>query len=162
MGGIGSGIPGGKEVRTCIDDTIVFCADRFRKLGLLDPGATVSAFDGPIDTGRQIANFRCQKDHLFIDYKNSEISERIDLHWVKMGRGSWLRASFHCPACRTRSRKLYFHNERLRCRKCHNLAYDSQFNTPYWGQIRKLLKLRPMPLQPVLVMFRFPKNNDPL
>ena len=160
MGGIGSGVTGGKDLRTCIDDTIVFCADRFRKLGLLHPGATVSAFDGPMDAGRQIANFRCQKDHLFIDYKGFETTERIDLNWVKMGRGNWLRASFLCPACSTRSQKLYFHNQRLRCRKCHNLAYDSQCNTPYWREIRKLLKLRPMPSQPLLVMWRFPKYKD--
>ena len=55
------------------------------------------------------------------------------------------RAGFYCPnACGRKVRKVYLpfnagHDQRLACRRCHRLTYNSQYEDPFHRAMYKLL-----------------------
>ena len=52
-----------------------------------------------------------------------------------------VRYWFVCPGCLRRCGVLYVH-EQIACRKCHKLAYESQYEPVRDRMLRKLLKIR--------------------
>ena len=54
----------------------------------------------------------------------------VDLDFTYQRNVAGWRPWFRCGGCRQRRTRLYWRNDKLACRVCHNLAHASQFMTP--------------------------------
>lgn len=73
------------------------------------------------------------------DGKPCEVEQTIPFVWTDTrfnGRRQWLA----CPDCARRCRVLY--GPRFRCRGCHGLAYESQYEAPYQRLLTKAQRIR--------------------
>ena len=73
--------------------------------------------------------------------KSELIRERIPLTSTNC-HGGGHRLWFLCPGCRSRRAILYLGQELFRCRRCHGLAYASQYPSRGWsyGQLHQFIE----------------------
>jgi len=91
---------------------------------------------------------RAGDDHVWLSYRVRrpgegwrDISSTISLTSTPCHFGGQ-RVWFCCPCCGNRAQKLYMHPTHFRCRKCCDLPYASQQETPLDRGLRKSRKLR--------------------
>ncbi|MDR1945868.1 MAG: hypothetical protein LBQ51_01695 [Desulfovibrio sp.] len=99
--------------------------------------------------GEQVAsiNIRVAEDALFLNYRCrsdggdwEDMSFPVALDWTACHMGG-RRVWFRCPGCGRRVAILYG-GKTFACRHCHNLAYDSQRESPEWRAQSRALKIR--------------------
>jgi len=95
------------------------------------------------DNGNSISVILCS-GHLIASYSSEgePIKGRICFDRVPNNYGGADRVYFSCPYCARRSRMLYCHNKRFKCRICARLNYVSQQTTK--GNDLAIFKIRRM------------------
>jgi hypothetical protein len=148
MGGIGSGRPSGTGMwRDKCHDYLSIDLAWLRKQGCLRPGrrGELTWSRG----GQQVGNiqYRVEASGLRLIYRTrpyggewSSVNELISFDYTQTnfsGRRAW----FQCPSCRQRCRILYG-GSRFRCRNCHGLVYETQYEPPFARAATRALKIR--------------------
>jgi hypothetical protein len=148
MGGIGSGRQAsfGLMVDKCHEMQSIDLA-WLRRQNLMNVGRSASLrwSRGGNPTGSISIQFHW--DHVRLVYRCrpsggewQDVNERIDLVETTTrfgGRRQW----FGCPSCGRRCRILYG-GSYFRCRKCHGLKYETQYEPPFARAATRALKIR--------------------
>jgi hypothetical protein len=144
MGGYGSG-----RWRTG-RDTVEGCRqldiNRFTRDGYLDNSAFTWSWTN--SNGEQTASIVIwpDTDGLRLQYTVTRYSRKQDMDYlvpitrVRVGFGE--RPYFLCPCCGARGLKLYLNSQYFTCRRCANLAYESQREKPEERSMRRARKIR--------------------
>lgn len=118
-----------------------------RKQGLLAPGAcgALTWSSGGQQTGA--VGFKIEETGLRLIYSTrqnegpwTQVDDRIPFVTTPMRFGGQ-RVWFCCPGCQRRCRVVYG-GARFRCRNCHGLRYNSQYEPSYQRQLDMADKLR--------------------
>lgn len=147
MGGFGSGNRRQIGRDTC-ESYKRIAMSYLRKHGLLEPGysGSLSWTRGGHSNGD--IRFRSYSDCIELNYKYREagdaecrdVIERINFTYSPQHLGG-MRRWFVCPSCGKRCGVLYG-GTHFRCRKCLNLAYSSQNESPMYRALSQAQKIR--------------------
>ncbi len=134
MGGSGSGRRWRMSSRNTVEGSLTIDANYLKGRGFLNPGRAISL--SWWRRGEHCASIggECNRDGITLRYRyNDESTELwVPVEWTPCrfgGRRPWLR----CPVrqCGRRVAKLYNSGRYFICRRCANLAYESQ--NEGWG-----------------------------
>ncbi len=149
MGGIGSGRRWHYDAKETTSDYRVIDVRRWHREGMLSPGQNCGwqwKNDGEIQASIQV---RAEPNRVFLTYRHSRKEEEwtnknypVYLDWTKCHLGGE-RPWFLCPAkdCGRRVALLYCGGI-FACRKCYQLAYQSQREVNYDRAARRADKIR--------------------
>jgi hypothetical protein len=109
-------------------------AGELRRRGALRPDASGTLTWGDPARPLGAVSFRSTGTRWIVNYRNGDgaepqfVTEEIFLAHTLAGFGG-VRTYFRCPGeeCNRRVEVLYFAEGRFRCRRCHGLAYESQY-----------------------------------
>ncbi len=154
MGGCGSGRTMHWGARQTTEACSQIDVNALRRAGHLEPGAAAYLVPPPMGKGIQgvlkafaaEVKLRCEdQDYITLRYQAphgddwSWIDHGVDIEWFPAG-GSF-RPYFRCPQCGGRAVKLY-RRGRFACRKCQNLAYQSEQSSVRDRLLLKVFKIR--------------------
>jgi len=148
MGGPGSGRLFHFDRQTSLEECLWIDVCDWKRRGLLVPrmGFSWSWSCRGERTGQ--IHVRAGHDHVWLSYRVRrpgeewrDISLNISLTHTPCNFGGE-RVWFCCPCCGNRAQKFYMHPAHFRCRKCCDLPYASQQETPFDRRLRKSRKLR--------------------
>ena len=130
MGGFGSGRHGGAK-KPRVEAHLALKVGELQRLGALAPDASGTL--SWADASQAPVAFRTTETDVTIEYQVGEdanarsVEERVPLTRVAAGFGG-TRCYFQCPrpGCRRPVMVLYLASARFYCRRCHDLAYESQ------------------------------------
>ena len=132
MGGFGSGRRQRYQRRTT-EGYLALDLGVLRRRGLLQPGrsAAIAWSRGGVRVGAVTVRAASASLHLSYQLVAGEgsavaVDEVVNLRSTETSLGG-TRRWFECPGCNRRSRILY--GPRFRCRLCHGLTYESQFES---------------------------------
>jgi hypothetical protein len=149
MGGIGSGwLAGAKKLRVETHAVALRVGELARR-GALRADASGTLTWGDPERAFGAVNFRSAGTRLVLSYRIGDgdrahhVAEHIPLARVGAGFGG-MRTYFRCPGegCNRCVEVLYLANGRFRCRRCHNLAYESQYEAAHRRARRRATKMR--------------------
>ena len=131
------------------EQTIALGVNQLARRGVLRAGACGTLSWGPPGEPSAMIEFRSTGSEFVISYNitnGADVRSRIEaivVAPVAAGLGG-TRTYFHCPGaeCNRRVEKLYFASDRFRCRRCHGLAYASQYEDSERRAIRAANKAR--------------------
>ena len=144
MGGSGSGREGN---RIAVEACLSLDVNHLLRQGLLRSGAC--ALRSWTDDGKEIAflGLRVRSGLLHLEgldrrYEARKIDHVVSTTWTSCHYGGSRPWSL-CPTCRLRAGKLYLPlgGRHFLCRRCYDLAYESQWEEPWWRAKRRARKL---------------------
>ena len=146
MGGFGSGRRQRYQRRTT-EGYLALDIAVLRRRGLLQPGcsASISWSRGGERIGSASLFARLRKPSPVLSDNHvgrfsREVDERIEIWSTQTSLGGQ-RQWFRCPGCHRQCRILYG-GPRFRCRLCHGLSYESQFESRAQRANRRARKIR--------------------
>lgn len=148
MGGIGSGRPAsfGLLVDTCEHFRSIDLA-WMRQQNMLGPGYAGSIQWSRGDDVTASISYRTESTGLRLIYRvqhsdceQHDVEELIPFTWTATNFGGQ-RRWFRCPSCLRRSRVIYG-GAYFRCRRCHDLNYESQYEAMTFRAASQRHKLR--------------------
>ena len=153
MGGFGSGRPADYG-RVTVEDCCSLDVNRLQRAGCLEPG-WCGGWRWTFGGGETASiGLHATEGHLGLAYRVrrgdgewTDVSEIVPLVRVPCGFGA-SRTYLQClcgiggTGCGRRVAKLYLHGIRFRCRRCHELAYFSQSESPCDRALRRANKIR--------------------
>ena len=145
MGGFGSGRRQRYQRRTT-EGYLALDISVLRRRGLLQPGcsASITWSRGEVRMGAVTVRAATASLNLSYQLVTGEgsavaVDEVVNLRSTKTSLAG-IRRWFECPGCHRRSRILY--GPRFRCRLCHGLSYESQFESRAQRANRRARKIR--------------------
>lgn len=109
-----------------VEDCPSIDANRLNRLEAFEAGASTEFLIGKGQKQAWIVESLAMRDHVLL---RSDVfgEHRVMLERTRCNFGGH-RTWFRCPGltCGRRISQLYLHKSLLRCRKCHNLVYESQ------------------------------------
>ena len=146
MGGKGSGRHNGAKRGRVEGQGVALCVRDLKRQGALRPGVSGTFTLGSQPQPPGEVSFSTTRHDLELSYSvgagaAEALVEHISLARVGAGFGG-MRTYFECPGCAQRVERLYFWGERFRCRTCHGLACESQYEAPHDRAYRRADKMR--------------------
>jgi hypothetical protein len=148
VGGPGSGLWYRWDKRECLDDN--FCIDvrRWKRDGMLSPGARFHwqwAMEGEVMGSIRV---RVEVERIVLVYRLRAsggnwrpVEEPVRLTYTPCNFGGQ-RVWFQCAGCGERAAKLYSQIPPFKCRRCCDTRYQSQSETPEDRAMRKDRRIR--------------------
>lgn len=90
---------------------------------------------------------------------NSQYRQQINVTYNDRKRHGGKVKYFECPDCKLRARFLYVKNNRLSCRVCHDLTYESSQCKNHFNSLAKTFAESGMDLKFAKWMFRPRKHK---
>jgi len=146
MGGYGSGYWRDRGAGRCESRYSIDLA-YLKRRRMLTPGKTGSLTWSRLGEQTGSISFSVGDDRLVLIYRTrpwegewEDVRDEIPFTWTPMhlgGRRRW----FVCPSCGRRCRVIYG-GARFRCRRCHGLTYESQYERAHGRALLQAQKIR--------------------